>query len=411
MARRATRQLGGGGIIPRRLRSFPVPTALDPKRGWKVREGVGSVQRGPGTGVMDVPLGQSDRDRAVRLHEMAHVKWTPIATPGVGGVPWSTVNACEDGRIHKRLDENGMLGRSSQVLDEDGYRRIAEGIEQGRITPLDAARLMIASIRTADEYGVRRAIQTGGAGWAANVATGLFEKHFGARRPAWGKTAALANELEDVFRSMPDDIADETIRDGLEREPWQGESGAGWGDMTITTPPLVVGMPRSMRAPRNRATDRGAVPRHWHRLPSDGRVFSRRRPRPCGGSVLIDQSGSMSLTADQVQSIIELFPGVVVAGYAGTETKGELRIIARNGRRASDADCHIDHGGNTVDGPALRWLAEQPAPRVWVSDGGIVGANGDQSPALYADVAAITTAARIERIENVQDIINNRNEV
>lgn len=396
---------GGGGIPPRRPLSFPLPTALDPGRDWTIREGRGSVMRSPGAGVLDVPLGQSDRDRAVRLHELAHVKWTPIACPGVEGIPWGTVNACEDGRIHKRLDENGLLDESSAVLDVPGYERIRAGVEQGTITPLDAARLLIASIRTADEHPVRRAIEAGGAGWAGAIATRLYQKHFGPRRPAWKTTAALAHELEDVFQTLPDEIPDETIREGIERPDHDSGSGAGWGEMSIETPPLVIGMPRGMMAPRRRATDTGAVPRNWHRLNTDGRVFTRNRRRPCGGAVLLDQSGSMSLTADDVQEIIQLYPGVIVAGYAGDHSRGVLRIIARNGKRAADHDCRIDLGGNTVDGPALRWLAEQPGPRVWISDGGIVGADGDQSPGLYADVAAITAAANIKRIDNVQSII------
>ena len=54
----------------------------------------------------------------------------------------------------------------------------------------------------------------------------------------------------------------------------------------------------------------------------------------------------------------------------------ELRIVGRAGYRAAPEAFHLGLGGNVVDLPALRWLAKQPGPRVWVSDGAVTG-SGD----------------------------------
>ena len=71
-----------------------------------------------------------------------------------------------------------------------------------------------------------------------------------------------------------------------------------------------------------------------------------------------------------------LLPAVNIAMYNGSGYTGDLRIIAKNGLRADDVYLNKHSGrGNVIDGPALRWLAEQPARRIWVSDMQVFGRN------------------------------------
>jgi hypothetical protein len=358
-------------------------------------------------GLLSVPLGVSDRDRWVRLHELAHAKWTPVTLVGADGIPFPTLNACEDSRIHKRLNEAGMANGSPVLLSDADRERMAAMVEDGRMPPIEAARLFLATVGTGDERPLRRLFE--GLSATAHVPATcdvLWARHLRKRRPAWGRTVDLARDVEATFAVPPSDDPDmtERLRDANNMYREGDPDGGRWGPMTVETPPLTVPMTCTYRVPRRRASDTGAVPTGWHRLTTDGRVFTRKLKRPAGGAILIDQSGSMSLSHDDVQTIIDTYPGVTVGTYAGNETRGVLRIIARDGRRATDEDCYLDYGGNTVDGPALEWLAQQPGPRVWVSDGLIVGANGSQHPNLHLDVAQITATAQILRVPGIHHL-------
>ena len=88
-----------------------------------------------------------------------------------------------------------------------------------------------------------------------------------------------------------------------------------------------------------------------------------------GGTILIDASGSMMFNGQDILEIMELLPAVTIAMYNGHYDKGQLRVIARNGKRVSEEYLNTHSGGgNVVDGPALEWLATMPARRIWVSD-------------------------------------------
>ena len=151
-----------------------------------------------------------------------------------------------------------------------------------------------------------------------------------------------------------------------------------WGKMTTRTAPQTNKLPR-MKISRSkyRAAEDGAIPRYPHRAFTDGRVFSRRR-KVHGGSVLIDDSGSMGFDTDDVRYIVETAPAVNIAAYSGTYWEGELVILANGkGTYATIEAKNLPYGGgNTVDFPALQWLAKQEKPRIWVTDGYVVPGGG-----------------------------------
>jgi len=146
--------------------------------------------------------------------------------------------------------------------------------------------------------------------------------------------------------------------------------------VVMLTPDIRRLLPRGYESRWNiefKPAAEGAHPGALHRWAIDKAVF-RRPCRRIGGSVLIDTSGSMSFRPGDLDAILDASRGAaLVAIYSGRSEEGQLRIVARAGRRASPEHLAPYGGGNIVDEPALRWLASQPGPRFWVSDGGVTG--------------------------------------
>ena len=86
-----------------------------------------------------------------------------------------------------------------------------------------------------------------------------------------------------------------------------------------------------------------------------------------------------------------------------------ISVIAKGGRCASSAAIEQrikDVGiGNIVDGPALRWLAAQPEPRVWVCDGVVTGCGDAAAAHLDEEAMAIAVRGRIERCADMQSLL------
>jgi hypothetical protein len=103
------------------------------------------------------------------------------------------------------------------------------------------------------------------------------------------------------------------------------------------------------------------------------RLFVRRSIQEPGGTILIDASGSMGEWS-QVSDWCKKAPFATVAYYAGNSRKGWLYVYARDGFRASKIE-KPPSGGNTVDGPAITWLMQQPGPRTMITDRQFCGAS------------------------------------
>lgn len=419
--RRNRAPLGGGArAADTPPQSTPLPSALD-GRYYAIQDSGGPtgkawVERAAvtGRGRMRVPLDPSAASRRVRLHEMAHVKWTPVNPSLPDECSMLSVQAIEDRRIHKRLHEIGegavLTAPAARLWDPDGpeWQALANKLNApeghpSRMSDLDIGRMLCASDLTAESSHLRCLVNDSGRRWVAAV-TDLVTSRNGLdkRRPAFKRTLEAAADLDRMLSEPPEGL-DEGMRGSLP-EYEAGDGTAQWGTMTVREMPLTDRLPRSMRGRQRRATDTGAVPRAMHRLTVDGRVFGRKLPRPGGGTVLIDQSGSMNLNPAEVLALMERFPGAQVATYAGSGSRGELRIIAKNGRRASEKDCFHPWGNNVVDGPALEWLAGQPGPRMWVSDGYVTGCSASPTAGLLLDAGRIMAAGNIRRVERLGEL-------
>jgi hypothetical protein len=181
-----------------------------------------------------------------------------------------------------------------------------------------------------------------------------------------------------------------------------------WGRMALMNPPLSLRCTgrRGKVAKKLIASYCGAF-RFPHRalIPAaDGRAFGLKR-RVHGGTILIDCSGSMNLTTDRLTSLVLRAPGATVALYAGLPgaESGLLMVIATNGHFAEIEEATSRFGGgNIIDGPALRWLSRQAAPRLWVSDGCVTGRGDKPGINLNSETDSIIRTAGIRRLESLE---------
>lgn len=162
---------------------------------------------------------------------------------------------------------------------------------------------------------------------------------------------------KDVIPLLPDDLKPECLATST--------GDCEWARPYITYPALNIPVRNKGRGPK--AYDEGLVPKNMHRLATDQKVFERKRGKR-RGSILVDCSGSMRLSKEQIESILEDAPAAIVAGYSGNHNgdSGEIKILAANGFRTDNL--RVGRGENEIDGPAVEWLARQKPPRIYVTD-------------------------------------------
>jgi hypothetical protein len=182
---------------------------------------------------------------------------------------------------------------------------------------------------------------------------------------------------------------------------------AWWGKMTVVHPPLVASQEIIKRVYFKKSTDAGIAVSDVSRVLTDQKVFRENRPG-IKGTVLIDASGSMGLSHEEIFQICAEIPGAVIGVYAGNSSAsaGKLIIAANNGRileRKQLAAERANLGSNVVDGPALEWLANMPRPRVWISDGAVTGVGEATGEQLHEDVDRIMLRGHIVRIHALKE--------
>ena len=118
----------------------------------------------------------------------------------------------------------------------------------------------------------------------------------------------------------------------------------------------------------------------------------------------------MQISEQDITKILELAPCATVAMYSGRSSQGgQLTIIASNGHRADDNAIGATRRqvglSNIVDGPALKWLAQQSQPRIWVSDACVSGAGEAFSMLLLTEALATAKDGNITRYGNLERAI------
>lgn len=194
----------------------------------------------------------------------------------------------------------------------------------------------------------------------------------------------------------------------IEEMQYRSTDGIGkWGKLTIHTPPLTDNLQARLKNGRQyRPADFGYNPKYINRYCIDKKIFKQKQ-HVLGGTILIDASGSMSFSANDLLEIMQLLPAVNIAMYNGSYNTGDLRVIAKNGMRVNETYLRKHTGrGNVVDGPALEWLASQPPRRIWVSDMNVFGVYGKNSSGmnLMRDVMQICTKNKIINLKDIDEV-------
>ena len=162
---------------------------------------------------------------------------------------------------------------------------------------------------------------------------------------------------------------------------------ASWGKLVIER----CAMPKHTKGSigkKRTASNVGRSPRRIHRLLTDPekRIFDK-VTRGSGGVVVIDGSGSMSFTHEQIRQMVENAPGATVAVYTDKDHGAgapNMWIVADKGKMVSELPA-FGHG-NGVDFPALEWAVENrqrsSSPIIWVTDGGVCPISGGYTDTL-----------------------------
>lgn len=390
---------------------YPFPEVIDAGP-WTIEHVAKGGHSARSTRVFGAPLDDTPFARGVRAHELAHVRFSPARPqPKRHRVQLDTLLAVEDARVNEGAGRAGLREVLWEIDDP------TQPVPDPRQNFRGATLLLVSAHGTRYYERVRAAYAD--AGDAGMLTCQLAERAVRAFReppelPGFTATLAVARMLDRLLelspppRAMPTGLeklvaaaAARPLGSGTATGVRPGGGRPRWGELrAVEEPPRLLACRRGRSVRALRLTEEGVGLVRPDRLLVDGRCFGRRQRVP-GGSVLIDASTSMRLATRDLLAIVDAAPGALVACYDGHSTGwGIVRVLARDGFRVDDAMVAgpTGQGANVVDGPALEWLAEQPEPRVWVSDGEVRGVGDWSAPELYEDALRICRRASITRV-------------
>jgi hypothetical protein len=378
---------------------------------------------------MSAPFDFSSKSRSLQQIELAKAKWSPesLEQPDIDSM---FVEAAESARLNKLLD-HVFLPPDVQTISKSVIDFTTETGDLSANVALFATCFGNKKNTAAVKRGIKgnKLLQD-----IFHSVTRRVDRYFGYVFTAEGsftyRTVPLARELQNFADSLErgkenlensksgdpveGDITDEEIMESLVEMRYCGEADRWKPILEIEEPPRTIAQKLDLKARKKVKQETGSVPVAIHRQTIDQRVFLGYRRRPGAGSVLIDMSGSMSLSSRDIERIMDALPGVVIAGYtaSGAHTHGMLRIFAKNGRRVETHDFQMDGGQNACDGPALNWLERQPKPRFWVCDGFVTGvvsgtsmtSEDEPTEELLQEVRDIQTRSRILRVPSASEL-------
>ena len=185
----------------------------------------------------------------------------------------------------------------------------------------------------------------------------------------------------------------------------------GWYPLFVSKPPLEV--PHTGKLGRRLMyTNEGKYPRNIGRMITDPerRIFTR-KTRSLGAVVVIDCSGSMSLTEQDLAVLMKSSAGATVVTYS-TGDRADTEhpncwIVARKGRQVRRLPDYP--GGNGCDAPALAYgvslRSNSSQPVIWVSDGMVTGIGDEHSKSLWNQCQRLINRHGIHHVETVREAV------
>lgn len=392
---------------------------------------------------MRVPVGNDETTRLIRAHEMMHARVSPISPEaayiGLSAFTPRVVECSEEFRINTLVSRAGFdLSALADGSESKSGKRLTENEQWAEAVCFLTA---LAGTKAASDF--LRGVRSANPEWAKSLravekalvkrlkkvshrnigntmpddSTGLPQGFIVyTRRIAEIVTAAIKAGEKSVTDEFGDDIdgVTETVSAKRIEDAMSSVSG-GAGVFAALRLDNNVALTRHVSGAMGRkriATNVGRNPRRIHRIMTDPerRIFDR-TTKGQGGIVLIDQSGSMSMSDTELWEIINSAPGCVIIGYShatGSPDTPNTWVLAERGRVCSEI--REGNGGNGVDGPALRFALSKRKhgePVIWVCDG-LVTAGGDDCyyPNLGEECASLVIRHGVHMVDTVREAKN-----
>jgi len=415
---------------------------------------------------MRVPTGDNEMERCIRAHEMMHAKISPEAEDFKKWINRKIATergllACEELRVNLMCQRAGfdMMNHLSDGGETaDGERIAING------TWADAVYSAIACAGTASQKkfltGIRRHNRVWGKALLSickravkdmekQRALGSTDFHRGANIAPYGFafTESLAEWVDRIAKmDAPDakqkkNTENKKTQSSNQSESDSNESGddeeisseqqkieddflekikkippktdgiiPSWDEIRLEKLPLPK-ITRGSIGKKRVASNVGKSPRRLHRYMSDPekRIFDK-TSHGMGGVVVIDASGSMNLSKEQVRLLVEASPGATVVAYStsiGGQTPN-MWVLADKGRMVESMPDGLGKT-NGIDFPAIEWAVKNRqrsnSPVLWVTDGGVTGKSGAHSETLGMQCVNYCLSNNITVIQYVEDAI------
>lgn len=387
---------------------------------------------------MRVPHGADPFSRVVRAHELMHAQITPRMGPSdlarLECSPEAAVSA-EEFRV------NTLVGRAGFNLDD-----LRDGSESHSGESLtinkDWNGLVLFTAAVAGTKAVKDVI-TGvrrhDKDWAASLSllnTALVKAYKKVRTSSLADTSPFYIEPTDdepfpkgcwTYTTMVAQIIDQVIKTGKrdielgERDDVPkvtperidraikastGKGGGQWIDMVLDTSIPLTRTLKGTMGRRRIATNSGRHPRRIDRALTDPhrRVFDR-MTKGSGGIVLIDQSGSMRLSEEEMWSLVTAAPGCLIIGYSAHAYRPDVPnvwVLADRGRVCEAV--RTGNSANGCDGPALRYALSRRLTGeqvVWVCDGVVTGRKDEWHENLAEEIIELVATHHVHMVDDV----------
>jgi hypothetical protein len=374
---------------------------------WTVREGL--AQRGGawtnfGTHEIRVPLVDDETAKAVRGHELVHTKISPSNAEALEtwaseiGLTAEIISSAEEVRVNavaqkagynvdalidgsekmsgKRYGEaslNSVKARNEAIISgtaligTKAFTQFVNGVKAGNPQLASELRELAKEVKKLLRHSYYI---------ASDSETPVFRdggsEQVGTLPYGFVKTVKDIGQLVSR-RLMPEEAQQQYRNSGVEIPA----GGMGkFANLVVHKGLLLNKQTKGIIGRKRKPSTTGKRIAYPHRLLTDPekRIFQS-KPRNSGGVVLLDLSGSMSLSVKDIQDMLDVSPGALVAGYSHRKSAPNLPnywVLAKGGKTVSTLE-DVDYGhGNCVDGPALDYtlgLRKGRETFIWVCDG------------------------------------------
>jgi len=219
------------------------------------------------------------------------------------------------------------------------------------------------------------------------------------------------NESHSISNKGGEEDFSERMRDLSPLNYANSSADSGWGKL-VWGKTILSAVSKGNLGKKRYAMTYGRNPRRIGRLYTDPqrRVFDHER-RAKGGIVLIDGSGSMALSREDVLKILRVAPGATVAIYSDMDEgrgRPNIHILAKDGKCVEEKNMPPFGCGNGVDLPALEWAISQRKknePVLWVTDGGVCTNDSGFVPMLAIQCIKVAKRNKVVCVDHVDEAI------